>query len=110
MIRKWQALKLKVPNSVLSMYLSILLLPADRFQEAENCMNKEIHKFIATDVNILIFHNYVKTMGIKNDNHVCVHDGLIKTNDGPESFHRHNKSKLSGPHPIVWKLIGNYRN
>ncbi|XP_057340064.1 uncharacterized protein LOC130677345 [Microplitis mediator] len=104
-IKRWQKLKIKVPDSVLSMYLSVPLLPPECFKEAARCLEEEIHKVAAIDDNILRFNKYFIDVWLKHPEHVSVFNVSTKSTGGPESFHRHNKTKLGGVHPIVWKLI-----
>lgn len=104
----WQKLKIKIPDNVLSMYLSIPLLPPECFEEAARYLDEEVKEVKKIDNNIQKFHDYFKDTWMKHPEHVSVFNLSTRSTGGPESFYRHIKNKLGGIHPIVWKLIGKH--
>ncbi|XP_057329912.1 uncharacterized protein LOC130670516 [Microplitis mediator] len=104
-IKKWQAMKLKTPDSFLSLVLNVPLLPPDNFDDAEKILKIEIEKIKNIDINILIFLDYLKNTWQCYPDHVSVFNAPTNTNDGPENFNRYSNEIIGEKHPEFWTLL-----
>lgn len=107
-MRHWRRLGLMdAPRSVLSMTMTMALLPSDYFEKALSVIQLEVNQISSKHPNINDFMAYVRKTWLPLASKVSVYDCPARTNNITESFHNIAGRKFGKAHGNVWNFLGN---
>lgn len=105
--RYWRRLGLTdTPRNVLSMTMTMALLPSDRFQEAFSLIQLEANQISNKYPAICDFLNYVRKTWLPLASKVSVYDCPVRTNNITESFHNIVGKRFRKGN--IWNFLGNH--
>lgn len=108
-MRKWKQLKLqKAPHKVISMAMSLALVPPGMFLEGLNLMQVIADEASDEYPNILLYMKYMRSTWLPIAEKLSVYGCTIRTNNLVESFHNIISQKMQTIHPNLWVFLGNY--
>lgn len=107
-MRHWRRLGLMdAPRSVLSMTITMALLPSDYFEKALSIIQLEVNQISSKHPNINDFMAYVRKTWLPLASKVSVYDCPARTNNITESFHNVAGRKFGKAHGNVWNFLDN---
>lgn len=106
-MRNWRRLGLMdAPRDVLSMTMTMALVPSDCFEDAFSLIKFEVDKNYQAYPAINEFLAYVRNTWLPLASKVSVYDCPARTNNITESFHNMAAKKFGKPHANVWSFLG----
>ncbi|XP_071576836.1 uncharacterized protein [Temnothorax nylanderi] len=106
-LRKWRQLGLtNAPKTLISMAMSVPLVPHIRFEEAFAILQRTADNMCDDHPAVLQFMSYMRNTWQNISEKVSVYNCPVRTNNLVESFHN-QASKHFGRHPNLWIFIGN---
>ncbi|XP_071573296.1 uncharacterized protein [Temnothorax nylanderi] len=104
--RKWNHLGLRnSPSVILSMTMTIPLLPEQYFTEAYHILCNTCEENDPDYEKIKEFLIYVEKTWLSKASKISVYKCPVRTNNAVESFHNVINRKLGGHHPNVWLFL-----
>jgi len=106
-LRQWQRLGLMdAPRSILSMTMTMALVPSNYFEKAFSIIQLEVNKTSKYPA-VNDFLTYVRKIWLPLASKVSVYDCPARTNNITESFHNIIGKKFGKAHGNVWNFLGN---
>lgn len=107
-LRKWRKLRLlNIPKTILSMTMTLPLLPPEMFQEALFIIQTEADLLSSEHPNILQFMSYLRLTWSNMASKISTYCCPVRTNNIVESFHNIAVQKLGTTNINVWTFLGN---
>ncbi|XP_070518824.1 uncharacterized protein [Cardiocondyla obscurior] len=107
-LRKWRQLRISnIPKVVLSMTMTLPLLPPDMFQEALLIIQTEADRLPNEYPDILQFMSYLRLTWLNMASKISTYHCPARTNNIVESFHNIAAQKLGTTNINVWTFLGN---
>lgn len=107
-MRHWQRLGLMdAPRSILSMTMTMALVPSNYFEKALSIIQLEVNKTSPKYPAVNDFLTYVRKTWLPLASKVSVYDCPARTNNITESFHSIIGKKFDKAHGNVWNFLGN---
>jgi len=107
-LRKWRKLRLSnILKTVLSMTMTLPLLPPDMFQEALFIIQVEADQLSNKHPNILQFMSYLRLTWSNMASKISTYRCPVRTNNIVESFHNIAVQKLETRNINIWTFLGN---
>lgn len=107
-MRQWRRLGLMdAPRSVLSMTMTMALVPSDCFEKALSIIQLEVNQISLTYPAVNDFLAYVRKIWLPLASKVSIYDCPARTNNITESFHNIAGKKFGKAHGNVWNFLGN---
>lgn len=108
LLRYWRRLGLMdAPKKILSMTMTMALIPSDCFEEALSFIQVEVDQISNDYPAVNDFLTYVRKTWLPLAAKVSVYDCPVRTNNITESFHSMAQKKFSKAHENVWSFLGN---
>lgn len=108
LLRNWRRLGLiDAPRNILSMTMTMALIPSDYFEQALSLIQIEIDKTSYEYPALKDFLAYVRKIWLPLASNVSVYDCPARTNNITESFHNVAGRKFGKVHENVWSFLGN---
>lgn len=105
-MRKWRQLGLtKAPKILISMAMSVPLVPHTRFEEAFAILQHIADNMCDDHPAALQFMSYMRNTWLNISQKVSVYNCPVRTNNLVESFHN-IASKQFGRHTNLWIFVG----
>ncbi|XP_070168069.1 uncharacterized protein [Polyergus mexicanus] len=105
-LRKWRKLRLSnIPKMVLSMTMTLPLLPPDMFQEALLIIQTEADLLSTEYPDILQFISYLRLTWSNMASKISTYRCPVRTNNIVESFHNIAMQKLGTRNINVWTFL-----
>lgn len=92
-------------NLVLSSTWTLPLVPADRFQEAINVIERQAQALVNNFPNVNFFIAYLKNYWLSLARQVSVAGNSVKTNNISETLNRQLPKKLGGERPPIPRFL-----
>ncbi|XP_067217031.1 uncharacterized protein [Linepithema humile] len=110
LLRHWRRLGLMdAPRNILSMTMSMALVPSDCFEEALSFIQFEVDQISHEYPAVNDFLTYVRKTWLPLASKVSVYDCPVRTNNITETFHNIAGRKFSKSHENVWSFLDNLR-
>ncbi|XP_011860151.1 PREDICTED: uncharacterized protein LOC105557506 isoform X2 [Vollenhovia emeryi] len=110
LLRQWRRLGLiDAPRSVLSMTMTMALIPSDCFEKALSIIQLEVNQTSSKYPALNDFLAYVRKTWLPMASKVSVYDCPARTNNITESFHNIVGKKFDKAHGNVWNFLDNLR-
>lgn len=108
LLRRWRQLGLmNAPKTVLSMTMTMALVPSQYFDEALSLIQLEVDRISHEHPTVNEFLSYVRKTWIPLASKVSVFDCPARTNNITESFHSVTARKFGKARENVWNFVGN---
>ncbi|KAM0733653.1 hypothetical protein ACS0PU_013202 [Formica fusca] len=108
-LRKWRQLGLtNAPKTLISMAMSIPLIPHIRFEEAFTILQRIADNICDDYPAVLQYMSYMRNTWLNISEKVSVYNCPVRTNNLVESFHN-IALKHFGRHTNIWIFIGNLK-
>ncbi|XP_071568435.1 uncharacterized protein [Temnothorax nylanderi] len=110
LLRHWRRLGLMdAPRNVLSMTMTMALIPSDCFEKAFFLIQLEACQILGKYPAVNNFLAYVRNTWLPLASKVSVHNCPVRTNNITESFHNIAGKKFGKSHGNVWDFLDNLR-
>lgn len=107
-MRQWRRLGLMdAPRNVLSMSMTMALIPSHCFEKALILIQLEACQISEKYPAINNFLDYIRKTWLPLASKISVYDCPARTNNITESFHNVVGKKFSKSHGNVWDFLGN---
>jgi len=95
------------PRNVLSMTMTMALLPSDCFEKALSFIQFEVDQIFPKYPAVNDFLTYVRKTWLPLASKISVYDCPVRTNNITETFHNIARRKFSKSYENVWCFLGN---